>query len=152
MSRAALARDTPTATTLSSAAMLPAVLQTALIDACHAAGEPRLAFVFGSVARGTARPDSDLDIALDLGRPLTADDKLALIDALGAASGRPVDLIDLRRAGVPLMGEILRGGRRLLGDAAAHGALLARHLADVEDFMPAYRRLIDRRLAAAAPP
>lgn len=36
--------------------MLPAALHTALIEACHAAGPPRLGFVFGSVARGTARP------------------------------------------------------------------------------------------------
>jgi hypothetical protein len=53
--------------------MLPAALQAALIDACHAAGTPRLALVFGSVAR---------------------------------------------------------------------------HLTDVADFMPAYQRVIDQRLAA----
>jgi predicted nucleotidyltransferase len=127
--------------------MLAAPLHAALVDACRAAGAPRLAFVFGSVARGTARADSDLDVAIDLGRPLTADDKLRLIDALAAASGRAVDLVDLRRAGVPLVGEILAGGCRLLGDATAHGALMARHLTDVADFMPAYRRLMDRRLA-----
>jgi predicted nucleotidyltransferase len=128
--------------------MLPAPLHNALIDACHAAGEPRLAFVFGSVARGTARADSDLDVAIDLGRPVTAEDKLRLIDALAVASGRPVDLVDLRRAGVPLVGEILASGVRLVGDIAAHGALTSRHLTDVADFMPAYRRVIDRRLAA----
>lgn len=127
--------------------MISLALQSALIEACHAAGAPRLAFVFGSVARGSARPDSDLDIAIDLGRPLTAEDKLALIDALAQASGRPVDLVDLRRAGVPLTGEILRGGQRLAGDTATHAALLARHLTDVADFMPAYQRLMDARLA-----
>jgi predicted nucleotidyltransferase len=127
--------------------MLPAALHAALVDACHAAGTPRLAFVFGSVARGTARADSDLDIAIDLDRPLT-DDKLRLIDALAAASGRAVDLVDLRRAGVPLTGEILAGGLRLVGDVAAHGALTARHLTDVADFLPAYQRVIDQRLAA----
>jgi predicted nucleotidyltransferase len=128
--------------------MLPAALHAALVDACHAAGTPRLAFVFGSVARGTAGPDSDLDIAIDLGQPLTASEKLALIDALAVASGRPVDLVDLRRAGVPLTGEILASGVRLIGDVAAHGALTARHLTDVADFLPAYQRVIDQRLAA----
>ncbi len=29
------------------------------------------AILFGSLARGTARPDSDLDIAIDIGRPLS---------------------------------------------------------------------------------
>lgn len=132
--------------------MLPAALHAALIDACHAAGTPRLAFVFGSVARGTARPDSDVDIAIDLGRPLTAIDKLSLIDALAVASGRPVDLVDLSRAGVPLTGEILATGVRLVGDIAAHGALMARHVTDVADFMPAYQRLMDQRLRALGAP
>lgn len=132
--------------------MLPAALHAALTEACRAAGEPRLVLLFGSVARGTARPDSDLDLAIDLGRPLTADDKLALIDALANASGRPVDLVDLRRAGVPLTGEILKHGIRLAGDLSAYSALIARHLTDVEDFMPAYRRLMDARLAGWARP
>ena len=108
--------------------------------------------MFGSVAGGTARPDSDLDIALDLGRALTADDKLLLIDALANASGRPADLVDLRRAGVPLVGEILRATTRLIGDVAAHGALIARHVTDVEDFMPAYERLMQARLAPLRTP
>lgn len=132
--------------------MLPATLHAALIEACHAAGEPRLVLLFGSVARGTARPDSDLDLAIDLGRPLTVDDRLALVDALAAASGRPVDLIDLRRAGVPLTGEILKHGVRLAGDLATYSALIARHLTDVEDFMPAYNRLMAQRLGAWVAP
>lgn len=33
------------------------------------------------------------------------------------ASGRPVDLIDLRRAGVPLTGEIIKHGVRLVTDS-----------------------------------
>jgi predicted nucleotidyltransferase len=128
--------------------MPPTALHSTLVDACHAAGTPRLAVVFGSVARGTARADSDLDLAIDLGRPLTVEDKMRLIDALAAASGRPVDLVDLRRAGVPLIGEILASGVRLIGDIAAHGALTSRHLTDVADFLPASQRVIDQRLAA----
>lgn len=126
---------------------LRAAPHAALVDASHAAGEPRLVLLFGSVARGTARPDSDLDLAIDLGRPLTAGDKLALVDALAAASGRPVDLVDLQRVGVPLTGEIIKHGIRLAGNLATYSALVARHLTDVEDFMPAYRRLMDARLA-----
>ena len=117
-----------------------------LIAACETAGPPHLAIVFGSVARGTARADSDLDIAIDLGHPMPPSEKLALIDALAQASGRPVDLVDLRRAGVPLLGEILAGGRRLIGTPAAHAEWLARHATDAADFLPAYRRLIAARL------
>lgn len=53
----------------------------------------------------------------------------------------------MRRAGVPLTGEVLRGGVRLLGDVAARGALMARYVVtDVEDFLPAYDRLMEARL------
>lgn len=124
----------------------------ALAHACRTVGEPRLVLLFGSVARGKEGPQSDVDIAIDLGRALTVEDRLTLIDALGAATGRPIDLIDLRTAGVPLTGEILKNGVRLAGDLAAYSALIARHLTDVEDFMPAYRRLMDARLAGWAQP
>ncbi len=129
----------------------PALL-AALTQACRAVGEPRLVLLFGSVARGEQRPDSDIDLAIDLGRALTVDDKLALIDALGAAAGRPVDRVDLRTAGVPLTASILRDGTRLIGDSAAHGALMARHVTDVADFMPAYNRLMAQRLGTWVTP
>ena len=50
-----------------------------------------LAAVFGSVANGNARAESDLDITVRNATPLNADEKLTLIRALGAASGRPID-------------------------------------------------------------
>lgn len=51
----------------------------------------RIIGVFGSVARGEARADSDVDLLVTYDRPLG----LALADAAGeieAAIGRPVDL------------------------------------------------------------
>jgi len=61
-----------------------------------------LAFVFGSVATGTARDDRDLDIAVQAPQPLSSSQKMALIGDLAEAMGRPVDLIDLRTVGEPL--------------------------------------------------
>jgi len=55
-----------------------------------------LAFVFWSVATGTARDDRDLDIAVQAAQPLSSSQKMALIGDLAEAMGRPVDLIDLR--------------------------------------------------------
>ena len=55
-----------------------------------------LAFVFGSVATGTARDDSDLDIFVQGAQPLCSSQKMALIGDLAEAMGRPVDFIDLR--------------------------------------------------------
>ena len=111
-------------------------------------GGLELAFVFGSVAQGKARVDSDLDIAVQAARPLSLQQKLALIGDLAEATGRPVDLIDLRTVGEPLLGQILGHGRRLLGSEDAHGRLLSRHLIDAADFLPLAQRIVDERRRA----
>ena len=71
----------------------------------------RLAVVFGSAARGTARSRSDVDIAVlldnDEGLP-------ALSVALERVTGRSVDLISLRKAPPLLRFEIAREGRPLV--------------------------------------
>ena len=60
------------------------------------ASEPslRLALVFGSVANGSATPDSDIDVAVLYDRFLSPSDKMRLIEVITQASGRAVDLID----------------------------------------------------------
>lgn len=108
----------------------------------------RQAVVFGSVASGRARADSDLDIAVDAGRPLDAPAKARLIEALAAATGRAVDLIDLRTAGEPLLGQILKHGRRVVGSDADWAELLRRHLFDAEDFLPYVDRMLRERRQA----
>lgn len=64
----------------------------------------KLAVLFGSLAAGAGRPDSDLDLAVADDRPLSADARMALIADLAEHVGRPVDLIDLTRTGEPLLG------------------------------------------------
>lgn len=108
----------------------------------------RQAIVFGSVATGNARHDSDLDIAVETRRPLQTEDKLQLIEILAAAAGRPVDLIDLRTTGGPLLGQVLKHGRRILGSDADHAELLRRHLFDTEDFQPYVDRMLRERRQA----
>ena len=123
--------------------MTPDALRTVL------AGFPgvRLAILYGSLARGAARTDSDLDLAVMGEAPLTPGDTLALIRALGDAARRPVDLVDLRAAGGGILHEILRTGVRLLErDPALYPALLARHLIDDADFGPLHDRILADRL------
>jgi predicted nucleotidyltransferase len=111
---------------------------------------PKIALVmlFGSVALGCPRPDSDLDIAVAADRPLTVEEKLSLIVALAERIGRPVDLIDLRVVSEPLLGQVLRYGRRILGSDTLYGDLISRHVFEQADFMPYRTRLLaERRLA-----
>ena len=107
-----------------------------------------LAVLFGSVALGQQRVDSDLDIAVAAGRPLTVDEKLAMISALAERTGRPVDLIDLSAVSEPLLGQIVRHGRRVLGSDTLYGELISRHVFEQADFMPYRTRLLaERRMA-----
>ena len=105
----------------------------------------RLAILYGSAARGAAKPESDLDLAVMGLRPLATDEILTLVEALAQATGRPIDLLDLRRTHGTLLGEVLRTGLRVVEtDPALYPALLSRHALDEADFGP-YR---DRILAA----
>ncbi len=111
-------------------------------------GGLELAFVFGSGARGIARADSDLDLAVQAAQALGPIEKMALIGDLAEATGRPVDLIDLHTVGEPLLGQILTHGQRILGSADTHGRLLSRHLLDAADFLPYAQRIVDERRRA----
>ena len=71
-------------------------------------------WLFGSEARGQARRDSDVDLAVLFPRPILADQLLAARLDLEVLLGRSVDLIDLRRASPILGRQVLRDGRLLL--------------------------------------
>lgn len=110
----------------------------------EAHGGIRLAIVFGSCASGNEHADSDIDIAVQGDHPLSAEEKTRIIENVATACGRPVDLIDLRTAGEPLLGEILRGNR-LLGSDEDYARLLTRHLIDTADFLPLQQRILKER-------
>ena len=107
-----------------------------------------LAILFGSFAQGRERSDSDLDIGVAAGKELTAADKTAIIEALAENTGRAIDLIDLTGAAEPLLGQIVRHGRRILGDDGAYGRLISRHLFEQADFMPYRTRVLAERREA----
>jgi len=111
-------------------------IEEAIRGILAANGRITLAVLFGSMAGRRARPDSDVDIAVAAGRALSADEKLVLIGQVPERLGRPVDLIDLHTAGEPLLGEIIRHGRRLLGTDTAYAGLIRKHLFDRADFLP----------------
>ena len=101
---------------------------------------------FGSMVNRTATPESDLDVGVLCARPLSADRRRALIHDLGQCTGRPVDLVDLRTAGVPVLREALRHGTRLLyRDRRAYDGLVSRLLVDTEDFLPYRQRILKER-------
>lgn len=84
-------------------------------------GEPplRLAVLFGSVARGKARPDSDVDVGIIPADPeLALSAELDLQSRLERACHRPVHLVRLDRASTLLKWKVVNDGRLVLSDPA----------------------------------
>jgi predicted nucleotidyltransferase len=69
-------------------------------------------YVFGSVARGDAHVDSDLDLAVLGAGPLAALRRFELQRELSALLDRDVDLVDLHIANSVLRVEAIAHGRR----------------------------------------
>lgn len=75
-------------------------------------------YLFGSRASDTARPDSDLDLALLLGPQAARRERalalspcrIALVEGLGCE----VDLVNLRRASTVLQNQVINTGQRIL--------------------------------------
>ena len=72
------------------------------------------ALLFGSAASGRLRRDSDVDLAVRYPSPLDATSWLRLTGELSEILRRPVDLLDLHRAGPIVAMQVLRTGVPLL--------------------------------------
>lgn len=108
--------------------------------------EIQIALVFGSMAEGHARPDSDLDIGVAARKPLSALEQLDLIDELAATFGRPIDLIDLLTAAAPILRQVLTKGVFILKkDTDLYARLLRKLWYDQADIMPNYNMILRHR-------
>ncbi len=109
--------------------------------------ELELALVFGSLASGQARPDSDIDVAVYPKKPLAHHSLQALSDQIACATGRPVDLIDLSHADGALLRQILRSGKILFSKRPSiMGFLMERLLVWQEDLEPALTAMLSNRV------
>ena len=109
--------------------------------------EIRLAFVFGSAARGALRPDSDVDVAVLADGQLSTEARLALMAELSLALGREIDLVDLHTAWGLILKQILTTGiLALKRPGTAHAALIKRMLFDQADMEPLRQRIIEKSL------
>jgi predicted nucleotidyltransferase len=105
-----------------------------------------LAILFGSLAEGAARFESDLDLAVAGTAPLDRQARIHMVEDLASAFGRPVDLIDLNCLHGPLLHRVLTEGRLILcKDRTQYAELIQRMLAEEADVMPYYRRILAAR-------
>ena len=117
--------------------------------------ETKLAYalVFGSRARGSALPKSDLDVAVGLAAGVRLDPHEVgdLISTLEQATGQTIDLVLLDEAPPALAYRAFRDGRVLL--ERDHGALVERKtraILDYLDFQPIEAIAVQGVLAAAS--
>lgn len=103
------------------------------------------AILFGSLARGGHHAESDLDIGVAATHLLSVEERIAIISALAERTGRPVDLVDLKVVHEPLLGQVIRYGRRILGSDTYYAELILRHLYEQADFMPYRNRILTER-------
>lgn len=94
--------------------MQPDIADDRIVAAVQSAINGLLAvYVFGSRARGTARPDSDLDLAILTDGTIDTVSLWTHGQDLAALFGCDVDLVDLRVASTVLQYQIISSGRRL---------------------------------------
>jgi predicted nucleotidyltransferase len=127
------------------------------VDAIRAllARDSRIAYalVFGSAARGSAHPESDVDVAVGLAAGVSLDVGAtgALAADLEQAAGRPVDLVFLHEAPPALAYRIFRDGVVVIErDHRALAERKARAVLEYLDFQPLEDIAVKGALAAAA--
>jgi predicted nucleotidyltransferase len=105
-----------------------------------------VAILFGSRARGTARADSDIDLAV-----LGDVDALHVSGVLSTVLGLEVDVVHVESASVPLLDAILRDGQVVFERSpGAASTLRARLLASQEIDRPWYARMQQAFIARVA--
>lgn len=91
-------------------------------------------YVFGSVADGGERPDSDVDLAILTRHPVARLKLLEVQEKLAKALGRDVDLVDLASAPTILQMQAIDEGRALqTPDPEAAGLFEVRVMRDYQD-------------------
>jgi len=73
----------------------------------------RVAYLFGSCARGDAGPTSDVDVALLADQPIDLSELAAIGTRIGTVVERVVDVVDLRAAAPLLCREVVGEGELL---------------------------------------
>lgn len=112
----------------------------------------RLAFLMGSFAKGTARPDSDVDVAALFDRAPDFMEALDLRERLSALLRREADLVVLNDAG-PIIGmQALKTGIRLFSQKNAYEEFFVRTLNEYDDLKrlraPIEEAVLRRRIYA----
>ena len=102
----------------------------------------KLAFLIGSYAKGTARPDSDVDVAVLFGRSFDVKQVLDLKEQLTELVGVDVDLVVLDSVGPVMKMQVLKTGILLHAEKGAYEQFFVSTVNEYDD-LKYYRREIE---------
>jgi len=112
----------------------------------------KLAFLIGSYAKGTARPDSDVDVAVLFGRSFDVKQVLDLKEQLTELVGVDVDLVVLDSVGPVMKMQVLKTGILLHAEKGAYEQFLVSTINEYDDLKYCRREIeeniLRRRLYA----
>jgi len=119
-------------------------IEQSIVDHFRSRADIAAVYLFGSTARGTARADSDVDVAVLFHSPpprTLGGPRLSIEGELERTLGAPVDLVVLNDAPVDLRIRVLRDGRLLVdGDPSARIAFEVRTRSEAFDLEPVLTR------------
>ncbi|MEY9972653.1 putative nucleotidyltransferase [Lysinibacillus sp. RC46] len=84
--------------------------QKVVVEKLASAVNPAFVIVFGSYARGSAREDSDLDIAYYANKPLSGYERFLLAGEIAHACNIDVDLVDMKTVDTVFAAQIFSSG------------------------------------------
>lgn len=97
---------------------------------------------FGSYAKNSAKPQSDVDICIAEERPLSSEVKIAYANELTLLLNKEVDLLDLKASTGTILKEALVHGKWIAKETTTYGQILSKMLFDQADFQPYYQRML----------
>ena len=119
--------------------------EQALVNLLQAEAPLKVAFLYGSFAKGTARKGSDIDLAVAGSEELDAHYIQALRSRISDRMNRDVDVVDLNRVNGVILRECMNGRELVCRDRALKERLMIKLVYDQEDFMPLRRRMMKER-------
>ncbi len=105
----------------------------------------RLALLFGSVAEGCTRADSDIDLGVLDTTQLSGETLLSLVSDVSEQTGWETDVVDLYGVPYPITRSAVKG-ICLFGSDDCYVEFCRRYLIEKEDFGRLQERLINERL------
>jgi len=102
--------------------------------------------LYGSIIGGVFTDNSDIDLAVDLGRPMGLDEQLDLVSDVNVFTKRDVDLVDLHTARGLIHYNIMTKGLKLKGSDSFWFINMKEALYFQADLLPQLNRMSEIRI------